>query len=50
MKAKADRLAADCLQKKRHRVEETIEECDTWLHYYHTHSLCNLHTAKAITV
>ena len=25
--AKADHLAADCLQKKCHRVEETTEEC-----------------------
>ena len=50
MRAKADRLAADRLQKKRRRVEETIEECDARLHYYHTHSLCNLHTAKAVTV
>ena len=32
--AKADRLAADCLQKKRHRVKETTEEHVARLYSY----------------
>ena len=32
--AKADRLAAECLQKKRHRAEETTEEPAAQLQSY----------------
>ena len=37
--AKADRLAAEHLWKKCHRMEETTEKRDVWLHSYIYHSV-----------